>query len=320
MLGRKGTIGSVHYAASDYWPHDTTLWSKHLNGNNPRFVYYYLQTLNLRRFDTGNSNPTLNRNHIHDLQVFIPPRSTQDHIAGILSAYDDLVENNNSRMALLEEAARQLYQEWFVRIHFPGHEHTPMVDGAPEGWAPGTLGTLSVEARDSVDPASVEPGTPYIGLEHMPRRSTSLGAWGSARDVTSSKHRFRQGDVLFGKIRPYFHKVGLAPVDGVASSDAIVIRPRDDAFRALILCTASSDRFVAATAQGMKEGSKMPRADWGQMRHYPVPLPPEGLLATFSSLIDPITAQLRTLIFSNQRLRIARDLLLPRLMSGQITV
>jgi type I restriction enzyme S subunit len=67
VIGRKGTLGSVHYSEVDYWPHDTTLWSKDLRGNNPRFVYFYLQTINFKRFDVGNSNPTLNRNHIHDL-------------------------------------------------------------------------------------------------------------------------------------------------------------------------------------------------------------------------------------------------------------
>jgi len=134
VIGRKGTLGSVHFSEDDYWPHDTTLWSKDLRGNNPRFVYYYLHTVNFRRFDVGNSNPTLNRNHIHGLLVLIPPPNVQNRIADILSAYDDLIENNQRRMALLEEAVRQLYREWFVRLRFPGHEHTRIIDGVPEGW------------------------------------------------------------------------------------------------------------------------------------------------------------------------------------------
>ena len=134
VIGRKGTLGSIHFTASDYWPHDTTLWSKDLKGNDPKFVYYFLHTLDFKRFDVGNSNPTLNRNHIHDITVTIPPHNIQLAIASILSAYDDLIENNRRRMALLEDAARQVYQEWFVRLRFPGFEHTRIVDGVPEGW------------------------------------------------------------------------------------------------------------------------------------------------------------------------------------------
>lgn len=89
VIGRKGTLGAVHFTEDNYWPHDTTLWSKDLKGNNPRFVYYFLRTLDFRRFNVGNSNPTLNRNHIHDMPVLIPPRDVQDHIAAILGAYDD---------------------------------------------------------------------------------------------------------------------------------------------------------------------------------------------------------------------------------------
>ncbi len=133
VIGRKGTLGSIHYVASDLWPHDTTLWSKDLNGNNPRFVYYFLHTINFKRFDVGNSNPTLNRNHIHDLPVRIPPLSVQGEITRILSAYDDLIENNARRIKLLENAARLLYEEWFVRLRFPGHEDVKVKDGVPEG-------------------------------------------------------------------------------------------------------------------------------------------------------------------------------------------
>lgn len=310
----------MYYSDVDYWPHDTTLWSKDLRGNNPRFVYFYLQTINFKRFDVGNSNPTLNRNHIHDLAALIPPLDTQKRIAGILSAYDDLIENNRRRMALLEDAARQLYREWFVRFRFPGHEHTRITNAVPRGWAKRTLGNLCEEVRETVKPEAIDSDTPYIGLEHMPRRSISLSEWGTADQVTSSKHRFREGEILFGKIRPYFHKVGIAFLDGVASSDAIVIRPLEVNFRGLVLMTVSSDPFVAVTAQTMKEGSKMPRADWKQMQAYPVPLPPAGLLGTFEGVILATVQQLKTLTLANQKLRAARDLLLPRLMSGEIAV
>jgi type I restriction enzyme S subunit len=244
----------------------------------------------------------------------------QRQIGATLSAYDDLIEDNRRRMALLEDGARQLYREWFVRLRFPGYEHTRITNGVPEGWEAKTLGDLCKDIRETVMPDALEPDTPYIGLEHMPRRSISLGNWGTAEQVTSSKHRFREGDILFGKIRPYFHKVGIAFVDGVASSDAIVIRPLERRFLGFVLMTVSSDPFIAVTAQTMKEGSKMPRADWKQMQAYQAPLPPAGLLGTFEGALRPMVEQLRTLTFANQKLRAARDLLLPRVMSGEIAI
>jgi type I restriction enzyme S subunit len=111
-----------------------TLWVTDFKGNNPRYIYYFLKTLHLENYDSGGANPTLNRNHIHDLQISYPNREIQDRIADILSAYDDLIENNNRRIALLEEAMHILYREWFVRMRFPGYEHVHMVDGLPEGW------------------------------------------------------------------------------------------------------------------------------------------------------------------------------------------
>lgn len=268
----------------------------------------------------GAAQPNVSAPVLGSFEFRLPPLFSQERIADILSGYDDLIENNRRRMTLLEESARLLYNEWFVRLRFPGYEHTCIVDGVPEGWERKTLGDLCREIRELVVPNSLEPDTPYVGLEHIPRRSIALNDWGKVEQVTSSKSRFRAGEILFGKIRPYFHKVGVAFVDGVASSDAIVIRPVDEKLHGLVLMTMSSDKFVAVTAQQMKEGSKMPRADWKQMQAYSVPLPPSGLLSNFDDVIQPIIAQLKSLTFANQKLRAARDLLLPRLMSGEIAV
>jgi len=289
-----------------------------------RFLFYsFLHIGRTGRFVplfTGATIKHLPREKLAKLEIAFPRLDVQQRIADILSAYDDLVDNNRRRMALLEEAARQLYREWFVRLRFPGHEHTRITTGVPEGWERKTLGDLCEQIRETVKPEALDPDTPYIGLEHMPRRSISLSEWGAAQHVTSSKHRFREGEILFGKIRPYFHKVGIAFLDGVASSDAIVIRPVEPKVRGFVLMTVSSDPFVAVTAQTMREGSKMPRADWKQMQAYPTSLPADGLLGSFESAIQPVVEQMRTLTFANQKLRAARDLLLPRLMNGEIAV
>lgn len=291
--------------------------------SDTRFVKYLFDaTIKARakQFSQGAAQENLSQEKLLSLEFDVPPVAEQSCIANVLSAYDDLIENNRRRIALIEESARLLYREWFVRMRFPGYEHTSIVDGVPLGWQSKTLGDLCSDIRDMVLPEALEPDTPYIGLEHIPRRSISLNEWGTAAEVTSSKSRFKAGEIIFGKIRPYFHKVGVAFVDGVASSDAIVVRPADDTLHSLVLMTMSSDEFVAVTAQQMKEGSKMPRADWKQMKAYPVPLPPSGLLRNFDSVIQPIVEQLKTLSFANQKLRTTRDMLLPRLMSGELAV
>lgn len=290
----------------------------------PEFLYYYMEQQTTSRWleqhAVGTTMLNLSAKIVKALPLVFPALPAQRAIADILSAYDDLIENNRQRMALLEDAARQLYREWFVRLRFPGHEHTRIVKGVPDGWEQKNLDDLCAEIRESVDPSDIDAITPYIGLEHMPRRSISLSEWGASEEITSSKHRFRAGEIIFGKIRPYFHKVGVAFVDGVSSSDAIVIRPIAPVFRDLVLMTVSSDWFVAVTAQGMKEGAKMPRADWKQMKQFAVPLPPPGVLDAFNAVVSPIVEQLRMLTFTNHRLRATRDLLLPRLMSGEIAV
>lgn len=289
-----------------------------------RFYRYYFNSpagrSNVLSVARGAVQQNLNITNLETLQVPLPPISEQHRITDILLGYDDLIENNRRRMELLEEAARQLYREWFVRLRFPGREHTRIINGVPDGWERRTLGDLCTDIRDTASPDQLEADTPYIGLEHMPRRSISLSEWGRAEEVTSTKHRFRAGEILFGKIRPYFHKVGIAFVDGVASSDAIVIRPSAEELGCLVLMAVSSDPFVASTAQCMREGSKMPRADWKLMKQYPVSLPSQGLLSTFNDMVCSIVEQLKTLTFQNQKLRAARDLLLPRLMSGEMAV
>lgn len=290
----------------------------------PRFAYYWLKSPEgvgrIRAIVNGTNVKGIKGSVLKTVCVAFPATEVQDSITTWLQAYDDLIDNNSRRSTLLEDAARQIYCEWFVRLRFPGREHAHVKDRMPKGWKPTTFGDLCDEIRESVSPETMEPDTPYIGLEHIPRRSISLSEWGSVEEVTSNKHRYRESDILFGKIRPYFHKVGIAFTDGVASSDAIVIRPKDTKLLPLVLTTASSDPFVATTSQTMREGSKMPRADWKQMQAYPTPTPPDGLLQSFNDFINPILAQLKTLALMNRRLKAARDLLLPRLMSGEVAV
>ena len=325
-----GTIGQVGIIPNDGPFPEYIISNKQLKLRvntdivEPLFCFYYLASpagaTYIRNRGIGGAIPGINLGILKAMPIAIPKREVQRGIVAVLSAYDDLIENNRRRMALLEESARLLYQEWFVRLRFPGHEHVRVKNGIPDGWEQKPLQEICPDLREAAHPADLEPGTPYIGLEHIPRRSITLLEWGTVGEVTSTKIRYRAGDILFGKIRPYFHKVGFAITDGVASSDAIVLRPIDPAYYSFSLLTVSSDWFVTIVSKTAKEGSKMPRADWNLMETHLLAVPPLGILESLNETVRPMLDQLRTLAFQNQKLRAARDLLLPRLMSGEVAV
>jgi type I restriction enzyme S subunit len=293
-----------------------------------RFLYYYFFGQEWRNVIAQNTliGSTVDRIPIAkfpDFPITIPPFPTQRKIAGILSTYDDLIENNLRRIKILEEMAQNLYREWFVKFRFPGHQKVKMVNSPlgkiPEGWEAKRLGDIAEDMRRGVNPAQVSPDTPYIGLEHLPRKSIALSHWGFAGDVQSTKFEFKRGEILFGKIRPYFHKVGFAPIDGICSSDTIVIAAKDLKWYPLLLCCVSSEDFVAHATQTSK-GTKMPRADWEVLTKYPVPVPPPSLLTNFNSFLENNLGLIENLILRNHNLCQTRDLLLPKLISGELDV
>lgn len=294
---------------------------------DPLYLYYYFRAPStvqaIQNLGISSGVPHINLDLLRKFEVVLPPLAVQHRIARVLSAYDDLIENNTRRIAILEEMAQAIYREWFVHFRFPGHEQEVMVESElgpiPEGWAVVRLGDIAQEVRRSVDPATIDPETPYFGLEHLPRKSIALSDWGRAREVQSTKLRFRKGDILFGKIRPYFHKVGIAPVDGICSTDTIVIVPKSDKYRMFVLSYVSSEAFVAHATQ-TAQGTKMPRADWKVLVQHPVVVPPDELLARFENLCSDIVRLIQNLILRNRNLRQTRDLLLPKLISGEIDV
>ena len=260
------------------------------NQVDPDFLCYYLlapqQQGALLAGETGATSTHVNMKDIRQLLLKdLPELSSQKIIGRVLSAYDDLIGNNRRRIQLLEQTARLLYKEWFVHLRFPGHERTTITDGIPEERERRPLSELCTDIRESVDPKTLSPDTAYIGLEHIPRRSITLSDWGIAAEIDSNKFKFTEGDILFGKIRPYFHKVGFALVDGITSSDAIVIRPTEPEFYHYALFLLSSDEFVALASKTVREGSKMPRADWKFLLKSEFKTPPSTLLDLFNDSV-----------------------------------
>ncbi len=161
VLGRKGVVGSVYYVKSDYWPHDTTLWVKDFHGNEPRFVYYFFKQMALRiaGMDVGSANPTLNRNHVHPIEISWPPLAEQRAIAHNLGTLDDKIELNRRMNETLEAMARAIFKSWFVDFDpvrakaegrdpglpkhiaglFPNRFEDSELDEIPAGWNVGSL-------------------------------------------------------------------------------------------------------------------------------------------------------------------------------------
>ena len=271
VTGRYGTIGEVYFIEEPYWPLNTALYVTDFKGNAPRFVAYLLRNT-LRNYKTEKAAvPGVDRNVLHTLKVQVPNSEKQAVIVSILSAYDDLIENNRQRIALLEAAARLLYREWFVHFRFPGHEHVKITDGLTVGWERRALSDVVEVVKNTVKPSDFTDDDIHIGLGHIPRRSFTLADWESAEDLASGKTRFDEGDILFCKIRPYFHKVGFTLRAGLASSDALVWRVKDTEDWPLVVCATSSDHFVAVASKTVREGSKMPRADWKVLEKYSIP-------------------------------------------------
>ncbi len=286
-----------------------------------RFLFYSLlqERAKLITKAQGAAQQNLNQDAIRNFELPIPDLPTQRKIAGILSAYDDLIENNLRRIKILEQMAQSLYREWFVHFRFPGHESATFKDSElgriPEGWEVKKLGELADQMRRGVPKGELDGSVRYVGLEHIPRQSLALDSWEEATELGSNKLAFKQGEVLFGKIRPYFHKVVVAPFDGICSADTIVIRAKKPEHRALVTACVFTEAFVAH-ATATSNGSKMPRTDWKVLKDYALVLPPIELLALFSSLFENAVAQQQNLVSRNQILRRTRDLLLPKLLSG----
>lgn len=177
------------------------------------------------------------------------------------------------------------------------------------------MGEIAENMRRNVSKGQLEDPTPFVGLEHIPRRSLALDAWENTLEL-GNKLEFKKGEVLFGKIRPYFHKVSVAPFDGLCSADTIVIRSRLPEHYAIVVGCVSSDEFVAL-ATATSNGSKMPRANWSVLEEHPIAIPPLSVAGQFSAVVDPAIQQMQALIFQVKNLGRTRDLLLPRLISGQ---
>ncbi|HOG79969.1 MAG TPA: restriction endonuclease subunit S, partial [Anaerolineaceae bacterium] len=252
------------------------------------------------------------------------PLPTQRKIAAILSAYDDLIENNTRRIRILEAMAQAIYREWFVNFRYPGHEGVRLVESPlgpiPEGWEVKKLGDLVGCIRKSTEPGPHLEELRYIPIDLIPRKSLSIIESLPGDQAKSSLLMFDENDVLFGAMRPYFHKVSIAPFNGVTRSTCFVLRPIEPCYLAYSLMTLFQTSTIEF-ATNHSQGGTIPYVVWdNSMSEMPVINPPISVINPFEQILHPIIWTFKRHYFRQNNLRQQRDLLLPRLISGELDV
>jgi len=315
----------------------------------PEFVVYFFKSVEGQHKLLANASqvgvPSIAQpvSYLRTVEIPLPPLSVQRAIAQVLGTLDDKIELNRRMNETLEALTHAIFKSWFVdfdpvrakmdgrwrkgeslpglpaQLHdlFPDQFVDSELGEVPKGWKVGTLGDVAGHPRRGVQPDQIEPGTPYIALEHMPKRCIALSDWDTEKGLESNKFEFKKGEMLFGKLRPYFHKVGVAPVDGVCSTDIVVVSPKSEDWFGLVLGHVSSDAFVEYTNAG-STGTKMPRTSWGEMSRYSIDIPPKHVAAAFTSCLGPFVNRIVSGIHESHTLTALRDALLPKLISGEL--
>jgi len=295
-----GGTGDVKISPEKCWITNLSIVLDHYEDKvDKQFLYYRLGQEPLKdKLNTGAAQAQITIDSLSPYEITIPNISVQKSIASILSTYDDLIENNRRRMALLEDAARQVYQEWFVRLRFPGYEHTRIVGVVPEGWERKTLReclTLNygkaLKADIRVDgPFPVYGSSGIVGSHEkalVPGPAIILGRKGNVGSVFWANKDFYPIDTV------YF-------INAESSSFYLYYALKNMHFMSTDVAVPGLNRDFAYSRELL--------------------LPPNRILRSFIETVTPMHEQLSKLDEMNQKLRAARDLLLPKLMSGEVEV
>ncbi|MBF0415191.1 MAG: restriction endonuclease subunit S [Magnetococcales bacterium] len=291
-----------------------------------RFVKYSLDLMkrDFKSISKGATQDNLSLAKLLSFGIPSPPLGIQKRIGDILSAYDDLIENNRRRIRLLEDAARLLYREWFVYFRFPGHEHVKIIDGVPEGWSRGVV-------SDFYDTASG--GTPsrknpeFYGGEIKWVKTQELQdgfLFDTEEHITedavnkSAAKLFPAYTVLIAMYGATIGQVGVVVGSSTCNQACCAVTPKAEGTNyehALLFFLSNKDGL-----RNLGQGAAQKNISQQVIRGYEMVLPGSLILQMFQSHVKPFLEQIRTLQEMNHKLRAARDLLLPRLMNGEIAV
>jgi type I restriction enzyme S subunit len=306
VIGRKGTLGSVFYLNCDFWPHDTTLWVKDFHGNLPRFIFYYLKSLDLGVYDVGSSNPTLNRNHVHLLPACVPSPDEQKAIAAVLSSLDDKIDLLHRQNQTLEAMAASLFRQWFV-------------EEAQEDWEVRPLSSIA----NFLNGLACQKHPPKNELEKLPVlkiRELSSGISEASDWATSEvklEYIVEAGDVIFAWSASLMVKLW----DGercVLNQHLFKVSSTEfPKWFYLMWCKHHLAEFIAISAS---HATTMGHIKRGDLDAAMVSLPPTSELKIMSAQMTPLLEKQIAIAKQMKSLEKLRDTLLPKLMSGEVRV
>ena len=306
IVGRKGNVGSVYFEKNNFFPIDTVYFLKKTNEvDDLRYLYYLLKYLPLNKLNSDAAVPGLNRETALKVKTFLPNPITQRKISNILLSYDDLIDTNRRRIQLLEESARLLFREWFVYFRFPGHEKVKIVDGVPEGWKKGLLGDMTIvkKGRNITFENAVEGNVSVVGGGLKPSYYHNK-ANVSAPVITISASGANAG------------YVNIYETDIWASDCSYINKDSTKYIYSLYLRLKSLQSAISS----FQVGAAQPHVYLRDLNRLKLLIAPDNLCMQFEQLVIPIFNLIKNLKSENQKLAQARDLLLPRLMSGAIEV
>jgi type I restriction enzyme, S subunit len=283
------------------------------------FFYFFRSPLGRQRVETiieQTAVAGIKASSLARLSVSVPQVKEQKRIARLLASLDNKIDNNLWLAKVLEEITATLFKARFMDFVKRDDLVESEIGLIPRGWSVSPLSNLGGIHRELTKGAS---HLPYIGLDDMPRGSTVLAAWKTAGAPEGQSANFVAGDILFGKLRPYFHKVGVAPINGRCSTEILVLRPDDPSYYGFLLGHVNSRHFIDHCV-AVSRGTRMPRAEWRDAGTYKVAVPPQDEVADFTALTKTVYELIRVLVHKSHTLAAVRDLLLPRLISGQVRV
>lgn len=297
---------------------------------NPLYCFYYFQTSSGRgkiiAISNGVAVRTIRGSDLTNITIELPSLKNQTEIVNILSPYDDLIENNRRRIQLLEEAARLLYQEWFVRLRFPGHEHTKIVDGVPEGWRKSPLSELCELINYGYTESAVneEIGPKFLRITDIVPSFINWDSVPYCKIEESKKEKFllKEGDIVIartGATVGYAKRINKRHPESVYASYLVRLRINSEIDNKIVGILLESD-FYKEFVKSNISGAAQPNANAKVLTRFELLVAPKKIQQEFCDIISPILDQKEILQDLSQQLINARDLLLPRLMNGVIPV
>ena len=325
VTGRSGSLGKVQYIDSKCWPLNTSLYSKDFRGNNPKYIYFFLQTMHLEQYNAGAGVPTLNQNHLQRLKIVVHDIDEQKKVADILSTYDNLIENNNKRIKLLEQMAENLYKEWFVRFRFPGYEDTEFEDGMPRGWVREKIGlhynTCSGGTPSRKHEEYYTEGTiPWVKtgeikdgiIIHTDECITEAGIKGSTAKLLP------QGAVVMAMYGVNIGMLAYLDSEMTCNQACCVFNDKNE---------INSRHYLFHYLYSIRDyllligfGAAQQNLSQDLIKKVKIVIPPAELIKEFDKQKEPLYQTIRALMMQNDKLIKQRDALLPRLMSGKLEV